>query len=161
MRRFGEYGMKEYLAHSATDKYPSQTYKSHITGVMEKAIQYTTEIECYAEKSNGIITKITQESAWLHDLGKLEEKNQEVLRGEKKIRHLPINHVDAGSAVFLKRRKLDSAVLVYSHHKGLPDISTECGRGANAFRDRNTDIKKQTDLTMEKLLGKASVFDAF
>ena len=42
MRRFGEYGMKEYLAHSATDKYPSQTYKSHITGVMEKAIQYTT-----------------------------------------------------------------------------------------------------------------------
>ncbi len=152
MRRFGEYGMKEYLAHSATDKYPSQTYKSHITGVMEKAIQYTTEIECYAEKSNGIITKITQESAWLHDLGKLEEKNQEVLRGEKKIRHLPINHVDAGSAVFLKRRKLDSAVLVYSHHKGLPDISTECGRGANAFRDRNTDIKKQTDLTMEKLL---------
>ena len=152
MRRFGEYGMKEYLAHSATDKYPSQTYKSHITGVMEKAIQYTTEIECYAEKSNGIITKITQESAWLHDLGKLEEKNQEVLRGEKKMRHLPINHVDAGSAVFLKRRKLDSAVLVYSHHKGLPDISTECGRGANAFRDRNTDIKKQTDLTMEKLL---------
>ena len=45
MRRFGEYGMKEYLAHSATDKYPSQTYKSHITGVMEKAIQYTTEME--------------------------------------------------------------------------------------------------------------------
>ena len=142
--------MNEYLAHSAKEECPPQTYEAHVTGVMEKAVRYAAEAEHYEVKSNGELIKIVQESAWLHDLGKLNEENQEGLHSAIRS-SLPKNHVDAGSAIFLKHKRNIPAILVYSHHKGLPDICAEKSRRRNAFRDSNTEEKQKTDLEMDEL----------
>ena len=121
--------MGPLLAHSAQNNFPAQTYEAHICGVSEKASQYAAEAERYAVKSPGVLTAVVQKSAPLHDLGKLDEQNQSVLhRSDSGQLHLPINHVDAGSAALIAEGSLYAALMVYSHHRGLPDLETEFQR---------------------------------
>lgn len=75
-------------------------------------------------------------AAELHDLGKLNEENQRVLRGEVEARRLPRDHVDAGTATLLKQCP-EAAVTVFSHHRGLPSVIKEGSRNKAAFRSRN------------------------
>ena len=77
--------------------------ESHVRGVCERAGEYAAEAECYSVKANGILSTIVRDSALLHDLGKLEERNQSVLREQsRRRRHLPVDHTDAGSAALQK-----------------------------------------------------------
>lgn len=146
--------MRTPLAHSARKKYPPQTYEAHVRGVCERAGEYAAEAECYSVKANGILSTIVRDSALLHDLGKLEERNQSVLREQsRRRRHLPVDHTDAGSAALQKMGSGCAAMLVYSHHQGLPDLSTEfAARGCSIFRNGNAEVRAETDAALPALL---------
>ena len=145
--------MEDYLAHSTQNGYPAQTYSAHIRGVERRAVKYAKEAEQYAEKAENKLSNIVHEAALLHDLGKLEADNQAVLRGEERgQRHLPVNHVDAGSAALINRRHLYAALAVYSHHKGLPNIQAELLRDMAIFRDEHVAVRNHTDSVLEDLL---------
>lgn len=142
------------LAHSARKNYPPQTYEAHVRGVCERAGKYAAEAECYSVKANGILSTIVRDSALLHDLGKLEERNQSVLcEQSRRRRHLPVDHTDAGSAALQKMGSGCAAMLVYSHHQGLPDLSTEfAARGCSIFRNGNAEVRAETDAALPALL---------
>lgn len=146
--------MRTPLAHSARKRYPPQTYEAHVRGVCERAGEYAAEAECYSVKANGILSTIVRDSALLHDLGKLEERNQSVLREQsRRRRHLPVDHTDAGSAALQKMGSGCAAMLVYSHHQGLPDLSTEfVARGCSIFRNGNAEVRAETDAALPALL---------
>lgn len=143
------------LAHSAKDGASAQTYEAHIRGVSEKAACYAKEAESYTSNRSGILSAIVEKSALLHDLGKLDEQNQNVLlSSDAKPHHLPVNHVDAGSAVLKAENCLYSALMVYAHHRGLPDMEAEFQRETAIFRDERSAARKHTDVTLEELLRK-------
>lgn len=146
--------MRTPLAHSARKKYPPQTYEAHVRGVCERAGKYAAEAECYSVKANGILSIIVRDSALLHDLGKLEERNQSVLcEQSRRRRHLPVDHTDAGSAALQKMGSGCAAMLVYSHHQGFPDLSTEfAARGCSIFRNGNAEVRAETDAALPALL---------
>lgn len=146
--------MRTPLAHSARKKYPPQTYEAHVRGVCERAGKYAAEAECYSVKANGILSTIVRDSALLHDLGKLEERNQSVLcEQSRRRRHLPVDHTDAGSAALQKMGNGCAAMLVYSHHQGFPDLSTEfAARGCSIFRNGNAEVRAETDAALPALL---------
>lgn len=146
--------MRTPLAHSARKNYPPQTYEAHVRGVCERAGKYAAEAECYSVKANGILSAIVRDSALLHDLGKLEERNQSVLcEQSRRRRHLPVDHTDAGSAALQKMGSGCAAMLVYSHHQGLPDLSTEfAARGCSIFRNGNAEVRAETDAALPALL---------
>lgn len=146
--------MRTPLAHSARKNYPPQTYEAHVRGVCERAGKYAAEAECYSVKANGILSTIVRDSALLHDLGKLEERNQSVLcEQSRRRRHLPVDHTDAGSAALQKMGSGCAAMLVYSHHQGFPDLSTEfAARGGSIFRNGNAEVRAETDAALPALL---------
>ncbi len=149
---------KEYLAHSAHDGFPAQTYLNHVQNVHDDAVRYAKEAAAFAAKQEdgmALVSAVTN-AASLHDLGKLEEENQAALHAGNQP-HLPINHTDAGTALLLHENKMYSAVCVMSHHRGLPDFPKECCHGSEAFRD--TDIASATDSKLPEL--KAIHLDLF
>lgn len=148
--------MEVFLAHSAKDGIPAQSYEEHICGVCEKAVRYAKEAESYAVDGSGILSAVAGKSASLHDLGKLEDQNQKVLRGsDNKQQHLPINHVDAGSAALKAENCLYSALTVYAHHIGLPDMAAELNKKVESiFRDEHITTRTHTDAVLNNLLCK-------
>ncbi len=145
--------METFLAHSAQNNCSAQPYEAHTRGVYEKATQYTAEVERYAAKAQGILTAVVKKGALLHDLGKLDAQNQRVLHhSDSGQHHLPINHVDAGSAALIAEGSLYAALMVYSHHRGLPNLETEFQREESIFRDERPELRKYTDSELNKLL---------
>ena len=141
------------LAHSAQPKkgLQEQTYYDHIMGVFCRA---QANVESMLQYSHTVLAEtikpIVLWAACFHDLGKLDEKNQEVLRGEKKAKNLPINHVDAGVAYLKEReKKTEAALLVLSHHHGLPSLSRERLR-SYPFRDEK--VKEVVDDSLNRYL---------
>lgn len=63
--------MMEYLAHSAKEDCPPQSYEAHVKGVFLRAVKYAGEAENYALKCRGQLEDVARRSAILHDLGKL------------------------------------------------------------------------------------------
>lgn len=148
--------IEEYLAHSAKNGYPAESYHEHIKNTTELALYYGREIKPYCRKDAAQIENILSLSAEYHDKGKLNKKNQEVLhQQENRKRHLPVNHVDAGAA-FLKKTGQDmfcSLMLVYAHHKGLPDLTAEAVRSEEqCFRDEDTAARNKVDQELEQLV---------
>lgn len=145
--------MKVPLAHSARHGASAQTYEAHVRGVYTRATRYAKEAEDYATDRSGTLSAIVGNSALLHDLGKLDERNQAVLHGMGGRRDgLPVNHVDAGSAALKNENCPYSALLVYAHHLGLPNMATELRREeATIFRAEVGD-RAHTDAALEKLL---------
>lgn len=145
--------MKVFLAHSSRDGCPPHTYEAHIRGVYAKASAYVADIEQYTAKAKDILTEIVQGSALMHDLGKLDDENQNVLHSsDRGKRHLPINHVDAGSAALNSQDSQYAALMVYSHHRGLPDLGTELSGEKAIFRDEHAEVRNRTDETLDELL---------
>lgn len=147
--------MSELLAHSATENAPAQPYCNHVQSVVARARCYLRKILLYAPQwPREWALSVLTIAGKVHDLGKLEETNQQVLRGEKKAAHLPINHVDAGVAYLLQQEFFFAALLVRSHHNGLLDYrSLEDG-----FRDSRVQdlVDRQLDVYVgrhEKLCG--------
>lgn len=139
------------LAHSAQPQkgIQEQTYQEHILGVFKRAQSNVEEMMKYGQRSlKNNYRNIVLWSACFHDLGKLDEENQEVLCGKKKATHLPINHVDAGVAYLKEREKrIESAFLVLSHHHGLPSLPAEKER---PYPFRDADSKQKTDGSLNK-----------
>ncbi len=139
--------MKEYLAHSARDGYPSQSYKEHVENVRNSAVINAMAAACYAELDGDMLIHTVDMAACVHDLGKLIDENQKALAETNNREKLPVNHVDAGVAS-LKQCSINSSyaqVAVYSHHRGLPDFPEEENREEEYFRDKDAKTRKLVD----------------
>lgn len=144
---------EKYLAHSAKGSFTAQSYQAHVTAVTDNAARYAAKAEEYSKKFNGELERIVRDAAALHDLGKLLEENQAALcAADENHAHLPINHVDAGCAELLSEGAAYSALAVYSHHRGLPDILEECARRKFMLRDDKADVRKIVDDALPELL---------
>ena len=100
-----------------------QTYARHILGVRAYVLRsLQTLSDRLATKLFDGLQKMLFAAADNHDLGKLDQKNQDVLCGKKKSKSLPIIHTDAGAVALLGHDDLEAALLVASHHVGLPDF---------------------------------------
>ncbi|MHB1406381.1 MAG: CRISPR-associated endonuclease Cas3'', partial [Desulfitobacteriaceae bacterium] len=142
------------LAHSAQPKkcLLEQSYQEHIIGVFQRAQTNVEEMLYYTQAAlQKVMRPIVLWAACFHDLGKLDEKNQEVLRGEKRAKRLPVNHRDAGVAYLKdKEKKLEAAILILSHHKpGLPSFQIERDR---VFPFRDLEIKQKIDDSLGEYL---------
>ena len=127
----------EWLARSADPErgQAAQSYARHICGV-----------RAYAERSvlplvpllppamlDGLRAALFP-AAEFHDLGKLDDEDQAVLQGKRKSKTLPIIHSDAGVVELLHQQRVQAALLVASHHVGLPSLVAEMNRGEDFFR---------------------------
>src|SRR4030067_2500411 len=88
----------------------------------------------YLSGNARVLHEAVKRAALLHDLGKLDKANQAVLKkGGKK--HLPLNHVDAGTTYLSRGKEYEAAFFVYGHHIGLCSVPWETGRGNLFLRD--------------------------
>jgi len=114
-----------YYARSASSSAPNQPYSEHITHVLESAARFWAEASRYwrGKGNTDLLASIVRSAAAFHDLGKLDDANQKVLSGKNPHAHLPIPHQDAGAAHLFAQKEILSALLVYAHHIGLPDLA--------------------------------------
>ncbi|MFA5657694.1 MAG: DEAD/DEAH box helicase [Oscillospiraceae bacterium] len=126
-----------YYAHSPKDGIDAQAYAAHIRGVCLLAHQYAHEVGTYSKSDGKALLQLVGEAAEYHDMGKLDEKNQDVLSGNVKAKSLPVNHVDAGAAYWLAEEHFSplAASAIQAHHVGFPDYSEEYNKGELMFRD--------------------------
>lgn len=141
-----------YYAHSEKEDIPAQTYESHVNGVCSLANYYAHEAGRFSIIDKELLLNTVNKAAYIHDIGKLVNKNQEVLSGKKEAKSLPVNHVDAGAAYFLRDEQLSAlaAIIIQAHHIGFPDFSNEVNKGEMIFRD--IDIAKETDNELSELI---------
>lgn len=140
------------LAHSAKNGLKAQSYSDHIHGVYEKALSYVIAIEKYVPNCPKALRRSVLMSAIWHDLGKLHPLNQKVLHGTIKALHLPINHTDAGIAAIIKDNpdNIFPAIIVASHHRGLPNLPYADESICDDDFPRSTD--EQCKLNTDKIL---------
>lgn len=129
--------MTRYLAHSAKDGIPEQTYQEHVAEVLCMARRFAKDAAVYSHLGR-LLRNVVEYAATYHDMGKLDEENQKILRTGKG--SLPIKHWDAGSAHLLAGSNSITnnlaALFVYAHHRGLPSLMAERARGVGkVFRD--------------------------
>lgn len=143
----------EYIAHSAKDGKPSQSYYDHVNNVTEKATKNAEEVAIFSSCDGKLLKKVVKTAASIHDLGKLHDENQEVLKGGDGRKHLPINHVDAGVYALRKDRHecLHAELAIYSHHHGLPNLNSEESRGDDYLRDDSADVRRLVEKDVFKL----------
>jgi len=135
-----------YYARSGTETAPRQPYLKHVLHVLVRGRCYLRKVLRYAKDWDAkAICRIYELSAEYHDLGKLDDENQDVLAGDKKAARLPIPHADAGVAHLLELDAPTSALLVFAHHTGLPDC--------NDIDDmRNNKIQQHVDSILPEYL---------
>ncbi len=152
----------EPLAHSARKSVPEQSYKKHIEAVIKIATDNAQRAANYFQGDREYFVEAVRVAALYHDLGKLDEENQRVLM-RSATEALPLNHVDAGAARLLELRRMESSLLAFAHHIGLPSLGEQARDGRELFlRDRklasHTDDKLAEYLTQhDKVIGQ-SVF---
>jgi len=132
---------KPPLAHSPKGSIPAQTYCEHVTGVRNKAVQNAANAVRYYRGKHGAeaFKKYVEAAAVYHDLGKLDEANQSVLKVASR-KPLPIAHEDAGAALLDKLEWKESAVLAFAHHEGLFSRDEEMSKQERPFRQ----LKRKT-----------------
>ena len=137
----------EPLAHSARPNFgiSEQSYYDHVDSVIYNSTIFAKKILEYEEEDCSSFLETVRLAACLHDLGKLDDKNQKILQMGNKQR-LPVNHVDAGTARLVEFNHLESAMLVYEHHKGLCSIPAEVIRKELFLRDQSI-----SELTNQRL----------
>ncbi|MFP7755226.1 CRISPR-associated helicase/endonuclease Cas3 [Thermodesulfobacteriota bacterium B35] len=145
------------LAHSAQKGTPEQCYRDHVQAVSRKSlanVEGALNFFSGEEDEKDALLHAIGSGASLHDLGKVDERNQEVLATPGSGGRLPVNHADAGTAWLLRQRALNGALLVYCHHSGLFSLSEECKKqdGRLAFRD--TDIADEVGENLHEYIAK-------
>lgn len=146
--------MAEWLAHSKgkNPPVPAQSYYKHISSVLRRAEKNIKNLAPYYKGNYEYLCESVQAAAFSHDLGKLDDENQKVLsQGGSK--GLPINHVDGGTLNLLENDSVESALLVYSHHKGLPSIPEERSSKAELFL-RDPQIAKHSEKYLMEYIDK-------
>ena len=112
-------------AHSETGQ-SAQPYARHVLGSLAYVRRFLRSLSpVLAPAVLKSLSDVLVPAQEFHDLGKLEGPNQDVLSGQCKAKTLPIRHQDAGVANLLALDCLESAVLIASHHAGLPDFVEE------------------------------------
>jgi len=128
----------EPLAHSARDGAPEQTYHDHVGNVRRYSALFAQDTSAFSSKWKQPFLAAVERATAYHDLGKLDELFQEVLRHNRKNKH-GFNHVEAGTAHLLRLKQFEAAFVAYAHHIGLPSFPREKAKAANklnlAFRD--------------------------
>ncbi|WP_395089988.1 CRISPR-associated endonuclease Cas3'' [Armatimonas sp.] len=124
----------EPLAHSPKKDVPAQTYNVHITNVKRLATCSAKRAATFYDGKRERFIRDVESAALFHDLGKLDEHNQAVLRGVNKGR-LRIPHEDAGVAYLWSLGLKEAAHLVSAHHAGLADWEVE-GNESQCLRNR-------------------------
>lgn len=129
----------KWLAHSAgkNPEIGAQPYADHITNVVRGVEQNLLRLAPHYAGGEAFLKAAVRAAAAFHDLGKLDDNNQAILH-EGGSHRLPINHVDAGTAHLLEDDFVESAMLVYSHHLGLPSIPAERAKEDIFLRDEAT-----------------------
>ena len=136
---------KPPLAHSPRHGAPAQTYLKHITDVRYQAERNArSAIEFYTGEREAFVNWVDA-AALYHDLGKLDEANQAVLKQESR-RPLPVAHADAGVAELDKLSRKEAVILAYAHHDGLFSRGEELAKQGRPFRQL-----KKTTLGGEKI----------
>ena len=141
------------LAHSAKPEHavPTQSYSDHVAQVTFLAVENAKKAGRFSSAPQ-LLEKIVQQAATYHDLGKLDQANQAVLSGEIEARKLPVQHTEAGT-VLLRESNPYAAILVRSHHIGLPELtSKESNRGSEYLRDRDSQTRDHVDQTLDQLV---------
>lgn len=142
-----------YLAHSARDGHPAQSYQEHIENVQRDANHNAEEAARYAVVDDEMLKASVEMAAAVHDMGKLNQENQEILHQRDKYQRLPLPHQDAGVAYLKKiqENSLSAQLAVSAHHSGLPDIALQGGRVENCFRDQNKEIRDKVNGELDNL----------
>lgn len=118
--------MRGLLAHSARPdrSIPAQGYWEHITNVLSLSGERAKKATAYWTGDRDLFCSSVEAAARVHDCGKLADENQHVLQTSSS-HPLPIRHEDAGAAWLLQQNSHLAAMLVASHHTGLPSFSRE------------------------------------
>lgn len=146
--------MSEYLARSPKPEkgIPAQTYKQHVSEVVRMATGFAEEAVAYSAYGP-LLRDVMGYAAAYHDLGKLDDGNQKVLRSSNK-GSLPIKHWDAGAAhLMIFHENLANrlaALFVHSHHGGLPSLKEEQVKKAGMFRESSA--RENTDTWLARYL---------
>jgi len=140
--------MTDYLAHSAKDSIVEQTYKLHVSEVLRMARGYAEKAAVFSPFDT-LLRVVVEYAAAYHDLGKLDDENQIVLRTAKG--SLPVKHWDAGTAHLLSYEKRlpnqIAAFLVACHHRGLLSLPDEQVKGSGMFREPSAKDKTAVGLS--------------
>jgi CRISPR-associated endonuclease/helicase Cas3 len=130
--------VSEPLAHSARDGAPQQSYRDHVGNVCRYSALFATDAAAFAPRWREPFVAAVERAAAYHDLGKLDELFQEILRHNRKNK-CRYNHVEAGTAHLLRLKQFEAAFIAYAHHIGLQSFPKEKAKIANklnlAFRD--------------------------
>ena len=129
------------LAHSArpTKGIAAQPYLEHVMNVTNGAVRRATDVARFSPTNGSLLVAAAGTAAEFHDLGKLDPSNQRIL-ARSSTERLDPRHVDAGVAHLLSNREACydhqlAAMLIYSHHGGLPSLPEESIREKNSLRD--------------------------
>ena len=125
--------MLEPLAHSPHGDSPAQTYQKHVSGVEGRAVENALAAAGFYSGDRVRFVETVKAAGVYHDLGKLDEANQVVLKGESK-KKLPVRHEDAGTKALLLLKRQESAVIAAAHHAGLFSQENERQKGNKPFR---------------------------
>jgi len=112
------------LAHSQRHGIRAQTYFEHISNVRRKAAYNAQNAVVFYTGDFDAFVGWIEAAALYHDLGKLDQVNQDVLKQGSR-NPLPIAHEDSGVAALWKMHRKESALLVAAHHAGLFSKSEE------------------------------------
>lgn len=137
----------EPVAHSARKKIgiAEQSYVHHISGVLAGTRRRAMEMLGYSSSGVPHLVEVVEAAARAHDLGKLSAENQRVLCTSERNK-LPVNHVDAGTALLLRQGNIEGSLLIYSHHRGLCSIPEELVRDDRLFRDDKSFLRTNEEL---------------
>lgn len=128
------WSMNNPVAHSPRPPIPAQSYREHAENTRETATQHARSAARFYTGPWTDFVEVVEAAAALHDLGKIDEENQTVLRTVSQY-PLPMPHADAGAAVLLRSGRQESAVLVAAHHAGLFSRSEEMAKDCGPLRD--------------------------
>ena len=145
---------KSFLARTGGES--PQTYFDHITGVINRCrenVAQMLEFCSYSDEQKQAFLSILLNAAQFHDLGKLDVENQNVFQRNNSRASLPIPHVDAGCAYLMSKISgniklrllpedyalLESTLMIFSHHAGLPYYRSQRIDRLNPFRYEDPD----------------------
>lgn len=139
---------QELLAHSPKGEVPAQPYAKHVLGVHREALAHARRTAEFYTGDRDAFVEWVDAAATCHDLGKLDDANQAILRGKSR-QSLPVAHEDAGAAALEMLGRQESVVLVAAHHAGLFSRRAELDK-QRPFR--RSDVADQTDEKLDRYL---------
>ena len=119
------------VAHSVPKEHPGRKahlYSEHISEALQYGLAQLDHLLSFSHFSPEEKEQIKDSviaALMLHDMGKLDDLNQEILKGEKNGR-LPVDHIEAGVAVAASIQNELMGWLIRGHHApGLPSKKNE------------------------------------